>query len=180
MSGLRRPDWEPRLLELLHACGAEQTGHSGRTLLEHLVGTADRLRAWGRPDVECHAGLFHSIYGTQSFRIASVPMSRRAEVAALIGSEAEHLAYLFCVCRRREFRGEATGIVREHATGAEHAVSALQIAQLLEIEVANLLDQMPPRDAANAENERYMQELTAQIRGKVSERARAALDAWFS
>lgn len=174
--------WDSRLLDALHAYGTDETGHSGRTLLEHLIGTADRLRAWGSGEVVCHAGLFHSIYGTQSFRIVSVPLSRRAEIAAVIGEEAEGLAYLFCVCNRRGFRTGAPGevvTVHEHASGVAHEVSARDVERLLEIEVANILDQMPPRAVCGPERERYMQDFAAAVRGRVSRGAGEALETWF-
>jgi hypothetical protein len=174
--------WSPELIAALQAYGADETGHSGRTLLAHLVGTADRLRAWGNPDVVCHAGLFHSIYGTQAFRIVSVPLQRRAEIAAVIGPHAEQLAYLFCVCDRRGFAAGEPGegvVVREHASGSTHDVSAADVGRLLEIEAANLLDQIPPRAVAAPRVEAMMQGFADRVRDRVSPGAREALEAWL-
>jgi hypothetical protein len=48
----------------------------------------------------CDAGLFHSVYGTEYYEPAAIPLSMRAEVRQLIGEEAELLAWLFCTMRR--------------------------------------------------------------------------------
>lgn len=174
--------WDPTLLDALNRWGTDQTGHSDGSLLDHLTGTADRLRAWGNPPVICHAGLFHSIYGTQSFKIQTVPLDRRAEVAALIGPEAERLAYLFCVSRRRELWTGPPGEdlqIHDHADGAPRPVSAAEVLQLLEVEVANLLDQLPPRAEAPDHYKSYMETFAGLVRDRVSPGARAALEAWL-
>ena len=52
----------------------------------------------GRAPALCDAGLFHSVYGTEYFepeRTAS-----RNEVLAVIGAEAERIAWLWCAIRR--------------------------------------------------------------------------------
>ena len=38
---------DERYLSLLHASGADKLAHSGRTLLDHLVGTYRLLKDWG-------------------------------------------------------------------------------------------------------------------------------------
>lgn len=174
--------WDPALLDALRAWGADESGHSDGSLLDHLVGTADRLLAWGNPPVICHAGLFHSVYGTRSYQIQTLPLERRAEVAALIGPEAERLAFLFCVLQRRELRTTPEGKdteLHDHATGAPRAVSASEVLQLLEIEVANLLDQVPARSALSPDRVQYMLDFDAAVRARVSDGARAALDEWL-
>lgn len=175
--------WKPELLEVLRAWGADETDHSGRTLLDHLVGTADLLHAWGNPEPLCHVGLFHSVYGTRSFQIQTVPLERRAEVAALVGPEVERLAFLFCVLDRRGLREAPDGadvILRDHATGAPRPVTAAELHQLLEVEVANVLDQLGPRSEATASRERYMEDFDAAVRARVSPGAAAALQTWLT
>jgi hypothetical protein len=156
------------LLDALRAYHADESPHSGRSLLDHLVGTAERLRAWGNPEHVVRAGLFHSVYGTQSYRIVSVPLERRAEIVALIGVEAERLAFLFSVCERRRF---VEDVAIGHATGVAYEVTVADIDQLLEIEVANLLDQVPAPILRVAEH-------LARIQDRVSPGARAAIRAW--
>ena len=52
---------------------ADGVGHSGRTFYQHLRGTYDLLD--GAPDYVRLAGLCHSIYGTNAFKRAVIPMS---------------------------------------------------------------------------------------------------------
>ena len=150
---LRSP-YPAELTDALQAWGADETGHSGRALLDHLIGTADHLQSWGAPPEIVLAGLFHSVYGTQSFLIQSVPFERRAEVAALIGAPAEELAWPLTIPEG-------------------------QVTQLLEIEVANLLDQLPPRAQGGPERAAYMAEFQRAVQDRVSKGAREALKVWM-
>jgi hypothetical protein len=93
-----------RLVDALILRGAQNIPHSGRTFLEHLVGTYDLLESWGADPSVCRAGLFHSIYGTEIFDAGFDPPWTRAEVAKLIGPRAEKLAFLFCNVRRAALR----------------------------------------------------------------------------
>jgi hypothetical protein len=114
-----KDEYKQFLLERAHA---DKVKHSGRTLFEHLCGTHDLLQQWGNSKPVCAAGLFHSIYGTKSFRHKAWPLTDRATIANLIGDEAELLAYIFCTADRKTF-----------------LISILP--GLREIEAANLLDQ---------------------------------------
>jgi hypothetical protein len=86
-------------LEFLLDVNVEEREHSERGLLSHLLGTRRLLLEWGARSALCDAGLFHSIYGTEGYQQATVPLSMRARVQELIGNEAECLAW-FCVMRR--------------------------------------------------------------------------------
>ena len=92
------PDMASRAaaMTLLREAGADRVPHSGRTLLDHLVGTADLLASWGAPPRVELAGLVHSVYGTGSFGEAPLAQADRDRVIAAVGPEAEHLADLFC------------------------------------------------------------------------------------
>ena len=90
-----------RLVDLLHARGAQTLTHAGeRSLLDHLLGTAAIVRRWGQPEWLQHAALIHSVYGTDSYGEQLVPLTARSELAAAAGEQAERLAYLFCVTPR--------------------------------------------------------------------------------
>lgn len=102
--------------------------HSGRSLLDHLIGTYDLLQEWGSWEHVSLAGLFHSIYGTQFYQRQAVPVENRQEVADLIGPQAEALAYMFCTEDRRHFLDDP-------------CLSEDVRSELLEIEAANLLEQ---------------------------------------
>src|SRR5438093_4689025 len=90
----------PMLIDPAHAAflqqrGATHTAHSGHTLWAHLKGVHDILARWGAQPHLKLAGLFHSVYGTQSFQKKTVPRTERDSVIRLIGEPAETLAWLF-------------------------------------------------------------------------------------
>ena len=85
---------------LLDELGLNRIPHSGRDFFTHLSGTHVLLRSWDNPDAVCHAGLFHSVYGTSHFHHKAFPIERRDVIRAMIGEEAEFLAYVFCVTER--------------------------------------------------------------------------------
>lgn len=90
------------LLAFLRSEGAADRHHAGgRTLLDHLMGSYAIARRWGQPPWLQHAALIHSVYGTESYGERLVSLMRRGEVAAVAGSPAERLAYLFCITPRR-------------------------------------------------------------------------------
>lgn len=68
--------------------------HSGRTLEDHLIGTANILKHWLCCDDVVNAGRYHSVYGTSSYN--NVATTSRNEVKELIGEYAEKLVYDFC------------------------------------------------------------------------------------
>ena len=77
-------------LELLREVNAQGREHSGQGLLSHLLDTR-RLLLGGAWPALCHAGLFHSAYGTEGYQQAAVPLTMRSRVRDLIGGEAEAL-----------------------------------------------------------------------------------------
>lgn len=70
--------------------------HTGITFLEHLIGTYDLLTNWQEGQYVCDAGLFHSVYGTSNSDNALIHLSKRNELKALLGEEAEQLIYVYC------------------------------------------------------------------------------------
>lgn len=132
-----------RLLRFLAQAGAGERPHSGGHLLEHLVGTYQLLRAWDCSESACHAGLFHSIYGTSSFEDACIPLASRAAVAKQIGTVAEQLVYLFAIAERPAglLRSGSTLNIVSRLDGTQAAVSRQQSQDLIAIECANLAEQ---------------------------------------
>jgi hypothetical protein len=122
--------------------------HSGSSLWDHLLGTFEILCAWGvTPDVSL-AGLVHSIYATQYFRMAVVRPERRGQVARAIGPDAERLAFLFCAVDRQEIRNAAArrrstvGVqLRAHQNGRALRVSSSTVRRLRLIDLANEIEQ---------------------------------------
>jgi hypothetical protein len=117
---------------LRECVGADDVGHSGRKLFDHLKGTYELLRSWEAPEHVCIAGLFHSIYGTNVFKHQCLlpTLQNRALLQELIGKDAEFLAYVFCTSDRPRAFLEM---------GWDEASPELK--DLLEIECANLLEQ---------------------------------------
>jgi hypothetical protein len=96
-------------LEFLRLRGAGAQPHSFSSLLGHLVGTREILLSWkGSPEL-CTAGLFHSVYGTESFRIATVDPGDRATVQEVIGPASEQIVFLFSVMSQESFETALEG-----------------------------------------------------------------------
>ena len=89
--------WEQKI-DFLKSLGADNTEHTGGTLLEHLIGVYDILKEWNVSEHIQDAGLFHSVYGTTYFK-EQITMDRDA-VSELIGNDAEKLSYLFCMMEK--------------------------------------------------------------------------------
>ena len=143
----------PRHLALLESLDSHRTSHSRRTLLAHLRGTHDLLVEWGNPTAVCVAGLFHSIYGTYVFDKRCADSSMRGYIGEVIGTHAERLVHLFCVTDRRCFYahlGEPRFRLRDIVNGGELALDRSSLAALIEIEVANIVDQVPHRSKKKA------------------------------
>jgi len=138
-----RPD-DPRLA-FLREHQTQTTGHSDRTLLEHLLGTWQLLADWGNPAAVCNAGLFHSVYGTESFQHAAVPTSLRPQVRALIGERAERVAWLFGRRTNVSFAANASRssghTLADRSTGATLPLSPQDWQDLCEVFVANAIEQ---------------------------------------
>lgn len=133
-------------LDLLLDLNTDTNPHSGGALLDHLRGTHDLLHEWGNDQAVCVGGLFHSIYGTQSYHTRSASLEDRQRIRAVIGARAERLAFLFCVSDRGDFyealhRDEATlwNSIHEQAV----PVTQDELRDLIEMELANFVEFMP-------------------------------------
>jgi hypothetical protein len=119
--------------------------HSGATLWDHLVGVHRILQVVGSQDYVCNAGLFHSVYATQYFKTTSVDKSKRSEVQALIGTQAESLVWAFCSLPRHvllEFSLKQHNFDwADKLEGATNANAKQFVQDLIRLECANLLEQ---------------------------------------
>ena len=84
-------------IDFLKSIGSDKVKHSGRTLLEHLIGTSEELKKLGAPEYLQDAGLFHSVYGTVYFMPEGGLVEDRQVIKDLIGDQAEEIAYWFCI-----------------------------------------------------------------------------------
>jgi hypothetical protein len=136
-----------RRVQFLRSHQADLLGHSGGDLLSHLLGTRDLLLDWGERPAVCDAGLFHSVYSTEHYQPAVVPVSLRGEVRELVGPEAEGLAWLFCVMHRDSFDENLTRlegfVVKDRLTGDWVPLSEGQFLDLVTLSFANTLEALP-------------------------------------
>jgi hypothetical protein len=147
--------FEDRMLcgiEFLRKLGCASVPHSTRTLLDHLIGTHDLLRSWGAPEAVCLAGLFHSVYGTDSFRARLEQEPSRGTIAGLIGADAESLAWQFGTMTKESF-WEQVGLLARSSEDANAFVlqnrttksnipcSREQLLNIVDLVLANEIDQ---------------------------------------
>lgn len=149
------PNLTAKFLHLVHL-GAEYTGHSGLSLLDHLLNTCFILEGWGMDPSVCDAGLFHSIYGTETFSIQLIPPGHREDLRAMIGKHAEQLVYCFSVVQRSvlfsEFRqGRVPHWIVSRLSGRRMYLAPKRMEDLLCALAANWLEQRGrmPREMRN-------------------------------
>lgn len=131
----------------LQSHGAGEVRHSSAELLSHLRGTEDLLRDFGARHSVCAAGLMHSVYGTESFQTAILPIGLRRQARAVFGDEAEALAYVFGAMVKSTFyaANDATPPhrVKDRFTGETLSLSAGEYGDVCNMIVANWLEQRP-------------------------------------
>ncbi len=146
-----------RLIAFLRSDGAQDLGHAGgRPLLAHLIGTYEVVSRWGQPAVVAHAALIHSVYGTDAFAPALLPLTRRHEVIALAGEQAERLAYLFSMTPRDPLFAGTLAWLRdvprrtaaEAGRAADPPASRDECDALIVLHMANLAEQAQSRDGS--------------------------------
>lgn len=128
---------------VLRELGAEGIGHPGGTLFDHLVRVHDMLTEWGADREVRLAGLCHAFYGTDGFPVALYGLDRRAELAGLVGDEAEELVYFYASCDRKASYAELPddhGTFTDRFTGARYVPGPRLRRAFAEITVANELD----------------------------------------
>ncbi len=146
-TGSAESDGLEGLRGLLAQAGAWDVHHSDGKLAEHLEGTYALLKRWGCPADLCLAGLFHSIYGTEEFLPGTEGRITREAVRHALGPDAERLVYLFSVCRRESLYAHvpppAHCQLESHQDASSIPVSAEEVGQLLTLDLANSLEQLP-------------------------------------
>lgn len=145
---------QPVLEAFLIQHGAVELGHSTGELLAHLRGTQALLVHWQAPRPLQLAGLFHSVYGTESYRQTLIPLTLRPTVEALVGPEAERLAYLFGMMAKNSFyplldlsmpavSGPEPWTLIHRMTGERLPITPEIFMALCNLTVANWLEQRP-------------------------------------
>ncbi|GAB2587076.1 hypothetical protein GCM10027168_19810 [Streptomyces capparidis] len=137
------PATADRAVALLRELGAAGIAHPGGTLLAHLQRVHGRLAGWGARPALRLAGLCHACYGTDGFPTALLPADRRAELAEVIGAEAEAIVHLYASCDRKATHptlADADGAFRDRFTGRRHIPEPRLRRDFAELTAANELD----------------------------------------
>lgn len=146
----------------LIALGADAFPHVSGSLARHLCATERLLRDWGSRDALCLAGLYHAVYGTDGIRGSLAGLDRRGAIAAIIGAEAEALAYLYGACARAVFHpriGTRDQLrFADRFTASEYAIGEPALRDFCEITVANEVELALASDAFRS---KYAAELAA-------------------
>ena len=93
---------DEKKINFLKNIEANTKSHSGRTLMDHLIGVYNILKNDGAPQYLQDAGLFHSIYGTVIFKHQST--NNRDAIIELIGEQAEEIVWEFCNLPRERYK----------------------------------------------------------------------------
>jgi hypothetical protein len=136
-----------QLTDFLVRAGVEQVPHTHKSYLAHLVAVYRLLEAQGCAEDVCHAGMFHSIYGTERFQGFTLPLERRPEIRHLIGERAERLAYLNCALDRASLDralDQTAGpySIVDRITGAEVALADTDFDDLCRVHLFDWLEQV--------------------------------------
>ena len=146
----------------LFALGADTFSHVSGSLARHLLETERLLRSWKSRDTLCLAGLYHAVYGTDGIRGSLAGLDRRGAIAAIVGAEAEALAYLYGACARATFHpriGTPEQLrFADRFTSSEYAIGEQVLRDFCELTVANELELALASDAFRVE---YAAELAA-------------------
>jgi len=137
-----------QLTDYFMSVGADKVGHTEKTYLAHAIGVYRDLKEWGGSEELCRAAMFHSIYGTEKFQKFALPLSKRDELRALIGTRAEWLAYLNCAMDRASFdraveQERGPYIIRDRLSGADLDVTPDDFEDLVRIHLCDWLEQVP-------------------------------------
>lgn len=136
----------------LQSLGFDAMNHSRRTLFDHLVSTGTLLREWGCPEETYLAGLFHAVYGTETFRYQTGLIVNREPVQNVIGAAAERLAWLFGISTGKSLWSqfaflnesaseESTPLLVHRITAEALPCDRSELRALANITLANALDQ---------------------------------------
>lgn len=166
------------LINLLDEYCLDQVQHSSCSLKQHLIATCNILERWDLPEDVCRAGLFHSIYGTETFR--GVEIKDRDKIKSVIGEVAEQCVYWFCCLERdsllKNLPDSKEASIKDRFTGEKISLTREQCSAMFQILAANFLEQGPRcseryvksysylLQASSFLNERIMQDISNFLR----------------
>ncbi|WP_159080335.1 2OG-Fe(II) oxygenase [Nocardia suismassiliense] len=148
-------------LEFLAAADAFRLHHRSKhrdaaatdqhSLGEHLIAVATTLARWRLSEHVVQAGLLHSIYGPLGFSQQLISRRERDTVRAVIGTDAERLAFLFSALDRDSIsRGHQRGVLDGYLDdGSPIEVTIADIQAIDQMVWANLLSQRATLDPSS-------------------------------
>jgi hypothetical protein len=134
-------------LDLLKSLGFAELQHDSHVpFLSHLMGTRRLLASWGERPALCDAGLFHSVYGTEYFEPDRTPS--REDVVAIIGAEAERIAWLWCAIRRDtiDVAGRSVSLRDGEAVEPLTSTEVRDLATLWAADTVEQVERMEPEE----------------------------------
>jgi tetratricopeptide (TPR) repeat protein len=146
--------------------------HGRGSLKQHLEGVHAMLARWEQPERVRLAGLAHSVYSTESFRVALFGRDERSRLRELVGAEAERLAFAFGGCPRyvlvaaARHDGGATQVATRWP-GVVVGLDRRDLAELLVLHAANLAEQVCRGSGSPARWLAVAGELLALARGEL-------------
>jgi uncharacterized protein DUF6817 len=137
-----------QLTDFLVNLGIEQVAHTQKNYLAHLISVYKLMQASGCDEELCRAGLFHSIYGTERFQGFKLPLEQRPELAEMIGSRAERLAYWNCVMDRSSLdkllsQAHEPYLLRNRESGEMMPLTRRELDDLCSVHLYDWLEQAP-------------------------------------
>ncbi|MBT8144865.1 MAG: tetratricopeptide repeat protein [Gammaproteobacteria bacterium] len=172
------PATEAEKIAFLERFSADEVAHSEHNLISHLDGVRQVLVEWDESESLCDAGLFHSVYGTESFPTSVLPHGLRDRVRALIGDDAERLAWLFGVMRKNQFYaqlGEQRDEYRLQSRIDDQWVTLTpqEFTNLVRLMVANWFEQIP---RVSQQQRDQVRDLMHRMRPYLNDRAQSHFD----
>lgn len=157
----------------LQALGAGEFEHLNGSLAAHLHGTESMLREWHAREAVCIAGLYHAVYGTDGYNPALVGLDMRQRITALLGQEAEQLAYLYGACNRRVYYPrigtESQLTFADRFSNTEYGINNEQLRDLCELILANELEIAQGSEEFRAKHGANLGRLFSRMEGLVSD-----------
>lgn len=135
------------LTDYIISIGAADLAHTEKTYLAHNIGVYNDMKAWACSEEMCHAGLFHSIYGTQGFQGFTLPLDRQPELQSLIGAHAEKIAFLNCFMDRASLdaqleQPEGPYVIVHRETGEGIELNKTEYDDLARLHLCDWLEQV--------------------------------------
>lgn len=133
-------------IEFLVEQGSLNKQHTSGDLLTHLISTYLILESWRCDDHVCFAGLFHSIYGTETYPLNTVRYDQRNRIKDQIGDEGEALVFYFSCMEKKSFYDNFSNLempskLVNRFTGELINIELSTLIELAHISLANWLDQ---------------------------------------